>query len=261
MTVKTPIFVEPQGPVPPNTHKTMNRLFTLLSAAALAGAALTSCSTDDDGYHYLSISSNSVVYADQTSDTVTVISSDSWDVSSEASWLKPEFEHFRLTSTSEANQLLPLEAEPNTTGTTVRGTYVKVKANGKTLNKSKVQVYWMRVVRPEAVYSGETHNAGAWTLSDNIAALKATFTLADSAATTRDSVQFYLYDSQATLTTDASWITLDQETFTREKGTPARRQTARFSLEPNTTGAPRKATLYLRSQNGVTTPIALTQGK
>ena len=218
----------------------------------------TACYDGDDSFHYLSIPTKSVVYADQTTDTLNIISSDSWTASQKANWLSMEYDKYENKSASGASKMVPLILQPNTTGQ-VRGTYIKVTSNKKSLSRSKVQVYWMNIIRPQAQYTGETHNAGAWTMSDNISELKASFNHTDSISVERDSIMFFLYDKSATVQSDADWITLENTEFTRPAGDIVRLKKAYYKLSRNTTNANRTATLTITSSNGVSTPITITQ--
>ena len=218
----------------------------------------TACDDGDDSFHYLSIPTKSVIYADQTTDTLNIISSDSWTASQSSNWLSMEYNKYDNKSAGGASKMVPLTLLPNTTDQ-VRGTYIKVTSNKKSLSRSKIQVYWMNIIRPRATYTGETHNPGNWTMSDNITDLKASFSLTDSASVDRDSILFYLYDKSATLQSNVDWITIENSEFTRPEGDAVRLKKAYYRLNRNTTNTNRTAVLTLKSSNGVSTPITITQ--
>ena len=73
-----------------HTNKLVSRLF---SAALIAVCAVfaASCNDEDTGYHstyfYPLNSGNKEVFADQTTDSVTVFSYDTWTASVNADWL------------------------------------------------------------------------------------------------------------------------------------------------------------------------------
>lgn len=228
---------------------------------ALSGTLLfASCNdNNDNNYHYLDIPGSSVIFADQERDTVNIISTDSWTASEDADWMELAYTSYDAKGQS-TSRMVPITVQPNLTGK-ARGAYVRVRSNGRNLNKSKVQVYWMNIVRPLPVYTDDSHHSGSWILGDNLDDLSVTFAMTDSAYKERDSIRFYLYDTAATLSTTADWVTILNNQFTRPDRDLVRLKTAVFTMTPNTTGTDRTAIFTLRSANGVSTQITLTQLK
>lgn len=234
----------------------------LKTSFLVVSGALLLASCDSNGgsdYHYLDIPGSSVIFADQERDTVNIISTDSWTASEDADWMELAYNSYEANGNS-TSRMVPISVQPNLTGK-ARGAYVRVKSNGRSLNKSKVQVYWMNIVRPQPVYTDDSHHSGSWVLGDNLDALSVSFEMTDSAYVERDSIRFYLYDTAATLSTTADWVTILNNQFTRPDGDLVRLKTAVFTLTPNNTGADRSALFTLRSANGVTTQVKLTQLK
>ena len=225
----------------------MKKLFLGLLITALA---LTSCDNGSDySYEELGIypvvEGPYVVYPDQEVDSFTLVSSRSWKATVEGEWiiLDPAYS-YRQTASQEIKTLVcPIYFNTNTTGD-VRIGYLKVDGNKRRVGRMYMQTYWLNITLPQVTFASGT------TTEDYKGA---NFQLNATKDEVTKNIEFNIYAEQATLTTEADWVTLPQNKF--ESGN----HKLEITLEPNTTGAERKAVLRLSTSNGISTDIVLTQ--
>lgn len=192
----------------------------------------------------------SILYADQTEDSVVFNSFDSYTVSTDASWIKVDS---AMAAMKVENSYwywyefhVPLTMTPNTTGISREG-IVNVKSFGDddwntTLQASYLQLPCHNVLRPAPDY-------GEYTTYPKTA----TFELKDSAFVVLDSLKFHAYDD---------W-TLSQQSedfvhFNVTSGTKGM-QVIKLTLDENTASKDRVEKLTLTSKSGFSTEIKVTQ--
>ncbi len=203
----------------------------------------TACDKKENSYNFAQIlypnGSGSVIYADQTVDTLKFATTYSWSLSTDADWI-----HW---TEKDASGVVPegyyetkhvkLAVEPNLTGKT-RVAMVNFHADGKVLTTQYGQLHYLDLRYP--VMKDEQ------------------FVLSDSANQVRDSLVFQTYADEWTLAFKGEkpeWIRFaDNAKVTGKAG----KYTVNCLLEPNTTESERVASLNLKS-NGVSVDIHLKQ--
>lgn len=221
---------------------------SLLPALALF---FTAC--DDSSYeqHQTIAPGMMGLFADQTQLNFPVISLDSWTANLASDWLTMSPTSATVTQGTtlryDTTYVALTASSCNTTGVTRKAT-IGISANDY-LTVPVYQYYWLNISSPSAVYTNSTDpNA----LLENI---KVVFPMALTAAATDTAIVFTTYQTNATLSSDADWLTPASKEFAA-KG----QHTARFTVTANTTGEARTGNLRLTS-GGVSTDIVVTQAK
>lgn len=251
----------------------------LLSAVALLGlaapVALTSCDNDTPNQlHQLNFiplqSHGRLCYADQSTDTVGLQSTDSWTLAvatpqGTPAWLTASPESGRVEANHFVTQPLALRFSANTTGAprTARLNVTAAAGTTRTIGLPVVQLPWLDIRRPAPTMLRPT--AETDTRASATRALRHPFPAAApifieplpyKAGTVV--CGFVLYDTtdpaHHSLTSDASWLTLSAADATPAAG--HHEVTLTFTENPD--HAPRTARLALTSA-GVTTYITYTQ--
>lgn len=213
---------------------------------------ISSCSNDSkEEYHttyfYPLNNGGTVVYADQTTDTISVVSTDNWTINNNSEWMtvKVGSETNTISVTVKegyiVNTPVALAFQPNTTGELRQvGLYVTSSfSDVGTIGRAVTQYPFIHVDNPIIT-------------TDKSETLKIAGKQDENA--TKPSITFTIYDKNATLRNEASWLSLAKEKdFEAGKST-----TVELTAEVNKTGEARSTTLYLTS-NGVTTPIKVEQ--
>jgi len=245
----------------PQKHITMhtflrNTFAALVPAVVIAAAAIfaTSCEKDDDNHHYFGVTSQInggpivKAYADQTVDTLSIESTDTWKGTSEASWIT--FNDTKSQTESKTVQYvyrniytfsIPLTIGANT-GSTLRSSIIKFDANGRTAGIQYQQAYWLNIIDPAPKFENEAASTG----------LKLEKEVTKSTLST--TIGFIIYND-ATLASDADWARPATTEFS--KGT----NTVTIAMDDNTSGAARSAHLTLKSSTGAQSVITITQAK
>lgn len=244
----------------------------LLAAVALLGLAaptlLTSCDNDTPNQlHQLNFiplqSGGRLCYADQSTDTVGLQSTDSWTVAvatpqGTPAWLTAAPESGRVEANHFVTQPLALRFSPNTTGAprTARLNVTAAAGTTRTIGLPVVQLPWLDIRRPAPTVLRPT----AETDTPASALTTATPVFIEPLPYKAGTVVcgFVLYDTtdpaHHSLTSDASWLTLSAADATPAAG--HHEVTLTFTENPD--HAPRTARLALTSA-GVTTYITYTQ--
>lgn len=212
----------------------------------------SACSDSENTFHTLAITAAStssdyaLVYADQQTDVLKVRSTDNWTASTAATWISfPPAGTNSISqgptynASSDSTYSATINIQPNTTGETRLGA-VRVETNKHHVAMPVYQVAYINITSITPVFSDPTNRTGA------------SFALTALAAETSVSISFHLYQS-ATLTASADWVTVETAQYSHGDNT------AQLTLEPNTTGQSRTATITLTSSCGVRTDITLTQ--
>lgn len=226
----------------------MKKNLFLASLALLTSVAFTSCdSVDDYERHTLQFypikASGMIAYADQTVDTIRVIASDSWQLTSSADWLTCDKNNEQIPAGKTYSSLLHLQYTANNTGRARRG-YITVNGYGQ-IAMPVAQYYWLNIISPAPVNTN-------YSQPDNLEQAAITFPLGLEPTEADTAVTFTVYADGATLTSSADWAQLESDRF------DAGRHRVALHVDANHTGAERLATLTLTS-NGVSSQIALTQ--
>ncbi|MCD8318624.1 MAG: hypothetical protein LUC45_07220 [Paraprevotella sp.] len=212
-------------------------------SVALTFVLFTSCSNKENSYDFAQIlypqGSGSVLYADQTVDTLRFATTYDWSVSTTADWLhfNPDSMAVTVPDGYYMEQRLMVGVDVNNTDT-LRSAYVYFHADGKVLTTSYTQFNYLNIKRPIR------HNSG--------------FVLRDSASQERDSLVFRTYGNDWTLglkDSSPAWVRLADDAVTSGR---AGTYVVYYQLEPNTTTAERTAALELKSR-GVSTEIEIKQ--
>ena len=244
----------------------------LLAAVALLGLAaptlLTSCDNDTPNQlHQLNFiplqSGGRLCYADQSTDTVGLQSTDSWTLAvatpqGTPAWLTAAPESGRVEANHFVTQPLALRFSANTTGAprTARLNVTAAAGTTRTIGLPVVQLSWLDIRRPAPTVLRST----AETDTPASALTTATPVFIEPLPYKAGTVVcgFVLYDTtdpaHHSLTSDASWLTLSAADATPAAG--HHEVTLTFTENPD--HAPRTARLALTSA-GVTTYITYTQ--
>ena len=179
-------------------------------------------------------------YADQESDTIHLISLDSWTARSATSWLKVSPESETIPTGYIGGTRLTISAEKNTTGENRTG-WIEVKSYsnlGMVINQS----HWLNISLPRPIYN----------MATDFSTKKATFKMNLFPHTSDTTIVFKVYQNDATLSSNAEWLVPQTDKF--EKG----EHKVSLNITPNTDNTERNATLTLTS-GGISTPISIVQ--
>lgn len=230
----------------------MKRIVQYLLLVVVAITIAASCSDSENTYHYLNVtsvstsSSYALLYADQRSDILRITASDDWTASAQVQWMSfaesgaSTLEH-KVTNVYAADTLYSarVSVQPNLTDSTRAG-YIRVSTYKYNVGLPVYQVGYLNITSITPTFSDPTSHNGV------------AFALTTQAADTQETLSFYIYQA-ATLSADADWVTIDNSRY------QAGQNTATLTLQPNTTGQSRTATLTLRSDCGALTTVSLTQ--
>lgn len=236
----------------------MHHSLLSLFAALIALLALPSCNSDEEKEHHLLdlryLNSDALhLYADQTTDTLTLTATDSWHIdlqyrhADDANHLhiSPTAGQLPAGNKAEMATKLIFNLSPNT-GDSVRQVKVRVTPATdriKPLNFSVIQHPHLHIQYPEAQYDPKTK--------------KVVFIGAPSRKEPTATLAFILYDKDSTthsLTSDADWLTVPAR-FARPT---AGAHSVDLEVSPNPTASERTAHVTLTS-NGVSTVITYVQ--
>lgn len=223
----------------------MKKIFLVFVSVLVLG--LTSCEKKGNSYEFAYVlypEPSSLLYADQTVDSLKFSTTFDWSLACSQDWL-----HFKSDSVAGTVhkgtyviEKLMLQFDANTTDT-LRHAIVNLYANGNTLGAVYYQLPILNITIPsvENLYTNKKDN----------------FILTDSAGQQRDSIVFCTY-GEWTLTFDEvtpDWLHwVEGTSLTGNPGT----HKLYFLLDENTDEQEREAVLNLSSK-GVTTPITIKQ--
>ncbi len=221
----------------------------LLAVALIAACSQGLVSCDKDDYrHAITLTyppsgTFGTLWADQPGDSVSFNTFDSYEVSSQESWITITPSQAKGTINNTYYDMwavcVTFSAEPNTTGKTRVGT-VDIYNYGddweQTITASYLQYGWLNVTRP----------TGQYTLSQERYRETASFELTDSAMQVTDTITFTVYGNW-TMECSSDFVTLGRT----EGGEGS--FIVPLTLEPNETKAPRTATISLTSTPTSTT--------
>lgn len=199
-----------------------------------------SCANESE-YHYTAIHYprvKSVLYADQTLDSISFVTFDTWMLKTNDEWIHiPENKLYGEVPVGYyIRTSVPVTFDPNTTGES-RMTVLNLLAHGNVLSTSYEQLAYLNVIHP-------FRKDGA-------------FLLEDSAFVETDSLVFYAHGPWKVelVGEQLDWLVWQEGTpSTGQKG----RQKLVFGMQKNQAENERKAVLRLTS-NGVTDDITVVQ--
>lgn len=216
---------------------------SLLPCAVLA---LASCGDSNYELHQTFFSPLKIngmdFFADQQSDTIHLLSLDSWTLASTASWMRVTPTSMTIPQYKSADTRLDITTDINNTGST-RIAYINV-TSAVSPSMPVIQRGWLNITQPMPFYTN----------TDKVLTTQATFPLMLKAAANDTTIIFKVYQDGATLSSSAKWITPDSTSFS--KGL----HKIKVSYTGNNTNAKRNATLTLTSA-GVSTDIIVSQDK
>lgn len=226
----------------------MKKTLFLATVALFSTMVFTACDNDDTyERHTLQFypikAGGMIAYADQTVDTIRVVSSDSWQLTSGADWLTCDKTSEQIPAGKTYSTLLHFQYAANNTGK-ARKAYIAVKGYGQ-ISMPVTQYYWLNIISPAPVNTN-------YSQPDNLETAAITFPLNIAPTEADTAVTFTVYANGATLTSNADWAQVETANFDAGKHRVA------LHVDANHTGAERLATLTLTS-NGVSSQIALTQ--
>ncbi|EHG23750.1 hypothetical protein HMPREF9332_00564 [Alloprevotella rava F0323] len=222
----------------------MKHVSLILSVVAAGVLTLTSCKSEFEQHmmQFAPMKPNMVTYADQTSDTIHVLSTDAWKLTVDDSWLAvTPNEMTPKYKGALYNTLLKFAFTANTNRLT-RQTYFHVKG-GHTINMPVVQVGWLNISAPAATYKD---------LNNDKVNDRAYYKVKLDAKATALPFYFTTYTDGAMVQTNAAWIQV-----------PTAAQTAGYhplslTITPNTTKFERAGQITLTSA-GITDTIEVVQ--
>lgn len=224
-------------------------------------AIFTACDSENE-FHQTSFNKTSItMYADQVKDSVILFYADDWTARlNDASWLSllnvvkndngeilSEDKVSTLSGIMERGAMLMatpiyVTAEPNTSGK-IRFTNLLISSH----EAGAITITQLPLLN--IAYPNYQFREGTEASSENVF-YEGTYT--DEA--TEGIVVFTVYRNGATLTSDQDWVTPEADTF------EAGYHEVKLTLQPNTTGEKRTATLTLTS-GGISVPITIIQQK
>ena len=246
----------------------MKRLtFPFLLLCGLLGltTTLTSCGAAEEEYHTLNArfaEGQGYMFADQEDHAIIITATDDWTLTSDNPNLTLRTDWTQGTEIQRSvrgGYLLVdsvfIHVSPNFTGKKIYTQFTCTSPGAEaTIGQRMYQLPILHIVHPDPI------NNSFDDITDNGSGVKTyyfEYSVKDDGTAPFDPtpyIAFTPYSTDATVTTDASWVALSQsEGF--EKGKPAR---INLTVEKNTSRSPRQAEIRVTS-NGITTPILLKQ--
>ena len=212
-------------------------------SVALAAVLFAACDNKENSYNFAQIiypsGYGSVLYADQTVDSLRFATTYDWSLSVSEGWIHVDADSMSGTVPQGYFMVKRLDVDLDVNNTdTVRTGYIYFHADGKTLVTSYTQYHYLNIERP---------------VRRNYQ-----FTLQDTARQVRDSLIFQTYGDDWTLAFKGeapAWVRLADGAATSGR---AGKYTVHYQLDQNTTTAERTAVLELKSR-GVSTDIRIKQ--
>ena len=220
----------------------MNKLIPIfLSAVVLLG--FTSCDKSDDTYDTLAVlplGTFHTIYADQTVDSVTVVSTKDVELVMNETWFSVQSSDKTIKVPQMIQKTLPVYFQINNTGEPRIG-YMYAKSNGETVGHCFYQTSWLDIEVPSPVYAyAETGYPKGVSFTQKVA-------VADQQV----KIEFTLYSDNATLTSDASWAVVGNDDQALDKG----KHEVTITLEEHSKGM--TANLTLKAASGISSVIKL----
>lgn len=212
-------------------------------SVALAAVLFAACDNKENSYNFAQIiypsGYGSVLYADQTVDSLRFATTFDWSISVPANWMHVNEDSMAWTVPQGYYMVKKIDVKLDVNNTdTIRTDYIYFHADGKTLVTAYTQYHYLNIERP---------------VRRNYQ-----FTLQDTARQVRDSLVFQTYGDDWTLAFkggEPAWVRLADGAPTSGR---SGKYTVHYQLDQNTTTAERTAVLELKSR-GVSTDIRIKQ--
>lgn len=191
-----------------------------------------------------------ITYADQTSDSITIVSSKNWKLSANSNWMGfgSTVDQKSMNGAATYDLNIGVRMLKNTTGA-VRAASLTLDNGEHKVGRLYYQTYWLDVTHPQVTFTGAS-SAG----NDDLAKYNgAHFDLNIDKDSVNEHLDFNIHAAQARLTTDAGWIA------PKEVNVQSGSHRVALTFTKNTTGEDRKAVYTLTTSNGITTEIKVTQ--
>lgn len=201
-------------------------------------------------YFYPQSVNGMLFYADQETDTIRLVSFDSWTARSSVDWFTVSPTQQTVPQNTGLARRLDITATPNTTGKNRMG-QIQVDSYFS-IGMYVRQTSWLNVQYPSGrvVDTSTSATAGEGTSFEDT---QMDFSMMVKADTASAEIDFIVYKDGATLRSSEAWLTAPADAY------PAGRHKVKLGLEKNVAAEQRSATLTL-SSNGVSTPIVVVQG-
>lgn len=227
----------------------------IAAVALLSAVGLQSCIDGDNENHgtaiYNNLGSNAPteLFADQTLDSIFVMSYDTWDAAVKSTvggdWLTLSPTTCKVPDGYIVTQSVYLKMTPNNTGK-IREASIGINSSYPEYGMLMTYIYqypWLNITAPVPTFSKK----------EGTDEVKATFA-AKLAATDTYAVLGCAVYGEATLKSDADWLLVNNEDQVLKPGSHG----IKFVVNPNNTGADRDAHVTLTS-NGVSSTVTYTQ--
>lgn len=217
-------------------------LFALLAAA---GGLFTACGEADyeahQTYFYPQHPGGMQLYADQTADTLHIVSLDSWTAAPSADWLSVSPTSEKIPAGYILDRRIDISATPNATGKN-RAAHISVNAYGNTFTMPVLQASWLDITSPQPQIDMNTA----------FETRRPSFVMNLKAAAADTTIVFHVYQDGATLQSADTWLVPEATSFA------AGRHSVKVSFQGNPSNQPRETRLTLTSA-GVSTEIEMKQ--
>lgn len=226
----------------------MYKIKTFLLACSLL-SLLASCN-DSETHMLTPVEQALIIYADQTVDSLSFYTFDSWTATSQVDWITIDgdsHQDFVYDNTKCYLCKAYLKAQPNTTGKTRKG-FVLVKSYDYSYSAPFVQLGLIRMSHP--YYTVDT-----WLDEQSRIPDVAHYELIDSAHWTEDSLCFTVENNWELVFEDEtpSWLQLDNDTDLKGK------YKVNLTLEPNTDKENERVTKLRLTSGEVSNEIVVRQ--
>lgn len=222
-----------------------------------------SCSDDDSStVHILSLyKPTGIAYADQQSDTLGVLSTDSWKCTIDASWITPS--SFSETLDKAEYLTYPFTISVNTDGS-IRTAIFTLSAHGKTVRKTYVQVPWLNITVPNPIILRDDSIVTSLYDYEHLSELSAKFYFIEKETAFSDTMEFKLYAPTARVTVQDDWLSLRTEGAEESASTlDVTGNGAEVSLAvagtANSSETRRIGTIVIETSNGITQNVYVAQ--
>lgn len=217
----------------------MTNFLKTITVAALCALGLSSCSDAEQSFHQLAFEqpTNLVkeLYADQRTDSIVFVSYDPWTATASEEWIVLSPTSGNTQAGVGMRNIVHLNFRTNDTGLSRKATInVSSYFNGSC---RVVQYPYINIIYPYARQQAD----GTYVFEHRLQA----------SATTMPFV-YYAFATQPSLTSDADWLTFNEEDV------KTGRNTLTLQVSPNLTEEDRTAHLTLTS-NGISTAVTIVQ--
>lgn len=240
--------------------------FSFIAFVITTISLFTSCNSDGSNETHLIQVMRPVglAYADQESDSLSVLSTDSWKCTISSSWITP----VEITQSQDKymTATYPFYLSANTSGIPRLSNFT-IKSNGKnvkTITKTYIQVAWLNIVRPEVVVTRSDSIITSIYDIDHLNELKGNFVINLPSSSVIDTIKLNLYAPTATVSTDLTWLSLRSgletgKTVNISRSSSVNPVIIEMTADANTFAARRSGKITIKTSNGVTQCVSVYQ--